>query len=156
MVRLLNWKVKEADLRTASDEELTALKAWVEKEEARRKFWSRLEIAVDAVNTGDEYFRAAGLAMLHLIKIEAQTYKPHQWHEIVKRTEIQLPEDFSARKHAYHLAEVAHKYYERNMGDDKEASEFHTRLGRHFSESNFVFGLTHYDECDNGFYRRRS
>ena len=156
MARLLNWKVKEADLRTAPDEELSTLKEWIEKEEARRKFWVRLEVAVEAINTGDEYFRAAGLAMLHLIRIEAQTQKPHQWQEIINRTKIQLPEDFSAREHAYHLAEMAHKYYERNMGDDKEASDFHTRLGRHFSESNFVFGLTHYDECDNGFYRRRS
>ena len=156
MARLLNWKVKETDLRTAPDEELSTLKEWIEKEEARRKFWVRLEVAVEAVNTGDEYFRAAGLAMLHLIRIEAQTQKPHQWQEIINRTKIQLPEDFSAREHAYHLAEMAHKYYERNMGDDKEASDFHTRLGRHFSESNFVFGLTHYDECDNGFYRRRS
>jgi len=158
MARLVNWRVREDDLRKATDEELATLKTWIETEESRRKYWNSLEVAVDCVNTGDEYFRAAGLAMLHLLRLEAQAHKPHQWHEIVKRTEIQLPEDFSARDHAYHLAQMAHKYYDRNTGaaGDRDAADRYMEIGAHFSEADFVFGLTKYDECTNGYYFRRS
>jgi len=158
MTRLLNWKIKEADLQTASDEELVQLEKWIAKEQSRRKFWTRLQVAVEAVNTGDEYFKAAGLAMLHLIRMEAESLKPHQWKKIVNATSIQLPEDFSAKKHASHLAKMAHKYHDRNTGatGDEEAAKFYQQVCLHFRESDFVFGLTNYDECDNGHYFRRS
>lgn len=149
--RIINYKFKEADLRKVSQEELDVMKEWIRKEESRRNIWEELEVAVDAINTGHEYFKAVGIAMLHLINVKAKTLKPHQWSEIVNRTEIQLPSDFSVKEHAYHLADVSYKFCNK-----LENTELIKRIKKFFEEEDFIFQWTHYDECDNGFYRRRS
>jgi hypothetical protein len=134
----LRQHFRPSDLKKLSDEQIEEIKKLMEVEESRRKFWTRLEVAVEAVNTGHEYFRAAGLALLHILRIEVKALKPAGAADLLARIGIQLPEDFSAKDHAYALADM----YE--------------RLSKNFDEYRFVAGLTHYDEWNNGMYFRRS
>lgn len=132
--------VNPYSLKTASDKQLQDTKNIIDQEIDKRKkkkqsiehLNNQLKAAVEAVNTGDEYCVAKGLALLYQIQKEAKLLKKRT---IVNATQVQLPQDFDPHNHAQ-ILKIFTDEYPKKKKEDFQCT--HNALDRYFDYDDFV------------------
>lgn len=132
------------DLKNDSDEELKQVQEFIKEALRKRREDEDDLLYLKAWETNDPALIALGAAMMR---------QKHRWD--MARLANRLPCEPSARKLAYWVAD--HRLVEDDKKlPDEEHEKLRQQILRRFDVSDFVFGHTHYDECHNGFYFRRS
>ena len=130
-------------LQAYSDQELDLLARKIQDEKDAR-WWARvLAVAKQAREIEEVYFQTVADAMLFQCSLSSAP--------AADEAKDLTPKDKSVREVAYDLAVITYHYEPK-----EEALALFEKIKCFFNESDFVFGYTHYDVCDNGLYYRMS
>lgn len=144
---LCDGNLLTVDLDNDTDEELIRAQQWLKDQLEKRKYNKHHALYVNAWGTNNPVLIALGAAMMRFVHRQPMS-------EVADK----LPCKAEASKVAYYLADHYKVWYDA-MDREKLSEEEEKLLKailREFDVSTFIFTFTHYDECSNGYFFRRS
>lgn len=140
-----------------STESLLEMQKEIENELKLRQYSKRIPLAEKAKATKHEYLVALAMAMLYDTARHEQCLAEH------------TPRNYNVSEAAYALAKLHQKYYQavyalsneyvlkqQKAIITKSEIQIWREISQEFSEVDFIFMGTHYDEYGNGHFFRRS
>lgn len=136
------------DFDDDSDERLQETQQRIEKTLKKRIELRRLQLCREAIDMGNEKLSALAVAMMRW----------YYYTTPIEKIDLNYDLPCEVEKLGYYLAQcgvgrdaIFGKFFE-----DEKLEEMRRRILNEYDTSSYIFATTHYDECSNGRFFRRS